>query len=271
MTTRYLADYGATVLRVESAHRPDVLRNGEPFAGGVPGVNRSGYYANYNGGKLSVTLNLADERARAIAFRLATEWADVVAENFTPGVMERWGLGYDRIASVNPSVVMFSASMLGRGGPYDAQPGFGPVLTALSGHTHFTGWPDRTPTSPYGAYTDFLIPHLAVSALASALEHRRDTGEGQHLELSQLEASLYFVGTPVVAFAADGAVETRQGNADPSMAPHNAYRCEGEQRWCAIACEDDAQWRALAALIGRSRSRRRSTIRDPGSAQEQRG
>ncbi len=252
MTTRYLADYGATVLRVESAHRPDVLRNGEPFAGGVPGVNRSGYYANYNGGKLSVTLNLADERARAIAFRLATEWADVVAENFTPGVMERWGLGYDRIASVNPSVVMFSASMLGRGGPYDAQPGFGPVLTALSGHTHFTGWPDRTPTSPYGAYTDFLIPHLAVSALASALDHRRDTAEGQHLELSQLEASLYFVGTPLVAFAADGAVETRQGNADPSMAPHNAYRCEGEQRWCAIACEDDAQWRALAALIGRA-------------------
>ena len=102
MTTRYLADYGARVVRVESEHRPDVLRNGEPFAGGERGIDRSGYYANYNSGKESLTLNMADDRARALAFRLATEWADVVAENFTPGTIERWGLGYDQIAAKNP-------------------------------------------------------------------------------------------------------------------------------------------------------------------------
>ncbi len=251
MTTRYFADYGAEVVRVESAHRPDVLRNGEPFAGGKHGINRSGYYANYNSGKMSLTLNMADGRARAIAFRLATEWADVVVENFTPGTIEKWGLGYQAIAADNPRIVMLSASMLGRGGPFDAQPGFGPVLTALSGHTHFTGWPDRTPTSPYGAYTDFLIPHMAISAMVAALDHRDMTGEGQHLDLSQLEASLYFVGTPMMDHAANGRITARDGNRHPSMAPHAAYRCAGDDAFCAIACEDDARWRALCDAMER--------------------
>jgi crotonobetainyl-CoA:carnitine CoA-transferase CaiB-like acyl-CoA transferase len=250
MTTRYFADYGADVVRVESGHRPDVLRNGEPFAAGQHGINRSGYYANYNSGKRSLTLNMADERAREIAFRLATEWADVVTENFTPGNMEKWGLGYDAISAKNPGVVMFSASMLGRGGPFDSQPGFGPVLTALSGHTHFTGWPDRTPTSPYGAYTDFLIPHIAVSAIIAALDHRKMTGQGQHLDLSQLEASLYFVGPPMMDFAANGRITARDGNRDPAIAPHSTYPCMGADSWCTIACTDDSRWRALCALMG---------------------
>ncbi len=251
MTTRYLSDFGATVLRVESALRPDVIRHGLPFAEGKGGVNRSGYWANYNSGKLGLGLNMADERARRIAFRLATEWADVVTENFTPGTMERWGLGYEAISERNPGVVMFSASMLGRGGPYDAQPGFGPVLTALSGHTHFTGWPDRAPASPYGAYTDFLIPHIAVSAIIAALDHKRRTGRGQRLDLSQLEAALYFAGTPVLDYLANGRVSGRAGNADPAMAPHAIYACAGENRWCAIACATDEQWQALANLAGR--------------------
>jgi len=250
MTTRYFSDFGADVIRVESEHRPDVLRNGEPFAGHEPGIDRSGYYANYNSGKKSLTLNMADARARALAFKLATEWADVVAENFTPGTMEKWGLGYDAIAEASPSVVMFSASMLGRGGPFDSQPGFGPVLTALSGHTHFTGWPDRTPTSPYGAYTDFLIPHTAIAAIAAALEHQRATGEGQHLDLSQLEASLYFVGTPMVEYAANGRTGVRDGNRDAAMAPHAAYPCSDDDTWCTIACRDDADWRALCGVMG---------------------
>jgi benzylsuccinate CoA-transferase BbsF subunit len=125
------------------------------------------------------------------------------------------------------------------------------VLTALSGHTHFTGWPDRTPTSPYGAYTDFLIPHIAIAAIAAALEHQRATGEGQHLDLSQLEASLYFVGTPMVEYAANGRTGARDGNRDPAMAPHGAYPCAGDDAWCTIACQDDAQWQALCRLMGR--------------------
>jgi crotonobetainyl-CoA:carnitine CoA-transferase CaiB-like acyl-CoA transferase len=251
MATRYLSDFGATVVRVESAKRPDVIRDGPPFAEGKPGINRSGYWSTYNSGKLGLALDMGDERGRALAFVAATEWADIVAENFTPGVMEKWGLSYEAIREKNPGVVMFSASMLGRGGPYDAQPGYGPVLTALSGLTNGTGWPDRVPVSPYGAYTDFLVPHLAIAAISAALEYRRRTGEGQHIDVSQLEASLYYAGVPLLDHAANGRVAQRDGNADPDMAPHAAYPCKGEERWVTIACPDDAAFAALMLLIQR--------------------
>ncbi|PZC46427.1 MAG: benzylsuccinate CoA-transferase BbsF subunit [Chloroflexi bacterium] len=252
MTTRYFSDFGATVVRVESQNRPDVIRSGLPFADGRAGVNRSGYWVNYNGGKLGLTLNMAHPDARQVAFELATGWADVVAENFTPGTLEKWGLGYEEVAKANPGVVMFSASMMGRGGPYASQPGFGPVLTAISGHTHFTGWPDRIPVSPYGAYTDFVIPHLAVAAIIGALDQRRETGQGQHLDLSQLEASLQFLAPAILDYTVNGRVGGRDGNRDPAMAPHGAYPCAGNERWCAIACATDEQWASLAALMGQA-------------------
>lgn len=249
MTTRYLSDFGATVIRVESIHRVDTLRTATPHKDGIPGINRSGYFANYNGGKRSLALNMSQPRARELAKELA-KWADVVTENFTPGIMERWGLAYDDIRKTNPGVVMFSASMQGRGGPYSNHPGFGPVLTALSSHTHLTGWPDRTPTSPYGAYTDFLLPHLTVAAITAALDNRQRTGEGCHIDFSQLEGSLYFVASPLIDYAANDRVQTRQGNKHPVYAPHNAYPCEGDDRWCAIACTTDDEWQALCRLMG---------------------
>ena len=249
MTTRYLSDFGATVVRVESIHRVDTLRTATPHKDGIPGINRSGYFANYNGGKRSIALNMSQPKARELARDLA-RWADVVTENFTPGIMERWGLGYYDIRKANPGVVMFSASMQGRGGPYSNHPGFGPVLTALSSHTHLTGWPDRTPTSPYGAYTDFLLPHLTVAAITAALDNRRRTGEGCHIDFSQLEGSLYFVAPPLMDYAANGRIQTRQGNRHPVYAPHNAYPCAGEDRWCAIACTTDEEWQTLCRLMG---------------------
>jgi benzylsuccinate CoA-transferase BbsF subunit len=250
MTTRHFADFGATVVRVESSLRKDTIRSAAPFKDSKPGVNRSGYWSNYNGGKLSMSLNMSDPRARAVALELA-QWADVVTENFTPGIMERWGLGYEDLKRVNPDVIMFSASMLGRGGPFEGQPGFGPVLTALSGHTHLTGWPDRAPVSPYGPYTDFLLPYLAVSSIIAALEHRDQTGQGQHLDLSQLEASLYFVAPAMLDYLANGRIQERAGNKDPVMAPHAVYPCTGEDRWCAIACQTENDWRALCSLMGK--------------------
>ena len=249
MTTRHLSDFGATVVRVESIHRVDTLRTATPHKDGIPGINRSGYFANYNGGKRSLALNMSQPKARELARELA-QWADVVTENFTPGIMERWGLAYEDIRKTNPGVIMFSASMQGRGGPYSNHPGFGPVLTALSSHTHLTGWPDRTPTSPYGAYTDFLLPHLTVAAITAALDNRRRTGQGCHVDFSQLEGSLYFVAPPLIDFAANGRIQTRQGNRHPVYAPHNAYPCAGEDRWCAIACTTDDEWQTLCLLMG---------------------
>ena len=189
MTTKYLAEHGATVVRVESGNRTDVLRNGGPFKGGQSGVNRSGYFANQNANKLGITIDLRHEKAGNLLLRLV-RWADLVTENFTPGTMERLGLGYDNLVEVNPEIIMFSTSMLGRGGPFASQPGFGAVMASLSGLTYITGWPDRSPVNPYGAYTDFVAPRFGVAAILAALDYRRRTGKGMHLDLAQLETSL---------------------------------------------------------------------------------
>ena len=250
MVTRYLADFGAEVVRVESKRRMETLRLSQPFKDGKPGPNRSGYFSNYNVNKLGITVDMARPGAAEFVKRLV-RWADVVTDNFTPGTMERWGLGPDALHEVNPRVITFTASMLGGGGPRSAQPGYGPVLTSLAGLSHLTGWPDRAPSTPYGAYTDFLLPHLAVAAIVAALDKRARTDEGSHIELSQLEGSLQYLAPALLDAQLNGRAPSRQGNADPAMAPHAVYRCAGEDRWCAIACETDAQWAALAALIGR--------------------
>ncbi len=248
MTTRYLAEHGATVIRVESAKRPETLRHAAPFKDGVPGINRSGYFANYNANKYGITIDMAHSRAKDLVLRLAG-WADLVTENFTPGTMERWGLGYPELKAVNPRIVMFSTSMLGRGGPYERQPGFGPVLSPLAGLTHITGWPDRDPVNPYGAYTDFIGPRFAVASILAALDYQRRTGRGLHLDMSQLEASLHFSAPLLLDYSVNGREQGRRGNHEPGAAPHGVYPCEGEDRWIAMACYTDAEWQSLVRLM----------------------
>ena len=192
MTTSYLVEYGATVVRIESRGRPEVLRTAPPFGGGQRGLNRSAYYANYNVNKYGFGLNMGHPKAMEIVKRFVP-WADVVTENFTPGTMEKWGLGYEVLRALKPDLIMISASMLGHGGPYSRQPGFGPVLASLSGMTDLTGWPDRDPSTPYGAYTDFVVPRFALPTLLAALDYRRRTGQGQYIDISQLEAALHFM------------------------------------------------------------------------------
>lgn len=245
MTTKYLAEYGATVVRVESAKRPGTLRRASPFKDGVSGMNRSAYFANYNSDKLGVTIDMRHPRAQGLMERMAT-WAHLVTENFTPGTMEGWGLGFEDLKKVNPGIVMFSTSMMGRGGPMERQPGFGPVLSSLVGLTNLTGWPDRAPVNPYGAYTDFIVPRFAVAAILSGIDYSRRTGEGLHLDMSQLETSLHFSAPLLLDYAVNGREQGRMGNRDPGAAPHGVYPCLGEDRWIAIACSTDAHWTALA-------------------------
>ncbi len=249
-TTKYLAEYGATVIRVESSKRPETLRRAPPFTGGVPGINRSGYFANYNANKYGVTIDMRHPRAKDLVLRIAA-WADLVTENFTPGTMEDWGLGYAQLKEVNPQIVMFSTSMLGRGGPMEKQPGFGPVLSSLAGLTHITGWPDRDPVNPYGAYTDFIGPKFAVAAILAGLDNARRTGEGIHLDMSQLETSLHFTAPLMLDQAVNGHGHARMGNRDPDGSPHGVYPCLGEERWIAIACFSDQEWQALGEVIKR--------------------
>ena len=247
MTTKYLGEYGATVVRVESAKRPGTLRSAAPFPDGVAGINRSAYFASYNANKMGITVDMRHPRARELMLRLAG-WAHIVTENFTPGTMEGWGLGFKELRAVNPALVMFSASMMGRGGPMERQPGFGPVLSSLVGLTNLTGWPDRTPVNPYGAYTDFIVPRFAVAAILAALDRSRRTGEGVHLDMSQLETSMHFLAPFLLDYTANGRERGRQGNRDPGAAPHGVYPCAGEDRWLALACQTERQWQALLAI-----------------------
>ena len=249
MTTKYLAEHGATVVRVESAKRPESLRRAAPYGGGVSGINRSGYFGNYNANKYGLTLDMRHPRAKELVLRIVSTWADMVTENFTPGTMEGWGLGYEELKKVNPKLIMFSASMLGRGGPLENQPGFGAVLSSLAGLTNITGWPDRGPVNPYGAYTDFIVPRFAVASILAALDYRRRTGEGTHLDMSQLETSLHFSAPLLMDYAINGVEPARKGNRDPGAAPHGVYPCQGEDRWIAIACFSDAEWHALRQVI----------------------
>ena len=254
ITVKYLADHGATVVRVESHARLDVVRLGPPWHDAKPGIERSQFYASYNTSKYGIALDLGRPEARAIARKLAA-WADVVVESFTPRVMRDWSLAYDDLRRVNPRLVMLSTCLQGQTGPHALFPGFGQLMAALSGFYEISGWPDRSPAPPYGAYTDFIVPRLAATALLAAIDHQRRTGEGQHLDVSQFEASLHFLAPALIEFALTGAVATRNGNRAEHAAPHGVYPCAGEgadpDRWIALSVRGTAEWRAFCAVLGR--------------------
>ena len=262
ITTKHLADFGADVIRVESVSRPDVLRNGAPFKDAEPGINRSQFSANYNSSKRGLGLNLALPEGRDLAMDLIREWQpDVIAESFTPRVMTGLGLAYDDVRRVLPDVIYFSTCQQGQTGPHSSFAGFGQLAGAMAGFYHVTGWSDREPAGPYGAYSDFINPPNAAAAIVAALEYRRRTGKGQHIDLSQYECATHFLAPAIMDYMTNGTMLDRRGNEDDVAAPHNVYRCadqvrgytgEGEQ-WIAISVTNDRQWRALCEEMGQER------------------
>ncbi len=190
VSTRYFADYGATVIRVESRHRPDFLRTLTMKPDTPGGLDASLHFAVLNPNKLSVALNMNLPEGVTAARRLALS-ADVVAENFSPKAMAKWGLDYQRLSAERPDLVMVSTCLFGQTGPERMYAGFGGQGSAISGYNHLTGWPDREPLGPFGTITDSLSPRFAALLVASALLRRRKTGEGQHIDLSQGEGGVY--------------------------------------------------------------------------------
>jgi benzylsuccinate CoA-transferase BbsF subunit len=248
--TLQLAHLGAEVIRVETASRPCVTRLLPPFAEFEPGPNRSGYFNQYNQGKKSITLDLKRSEAIEAAKRLCTA-SDIVVENFAAGVMDRMGLGYEVLRRVRPDVVMIALSGYGATGPDSDKVSYGPAQVPLSGMSSVTGYPGFPPMHvgiSYGDPTGGL--HGAVAVLA-ALLHRARTGEGQYIDLSQWETSMAVLPEAIIAWTANGVQPERDGNRDPDMAPHGVFRAAGEDRWVAVAVEDDAAWGRLAALLGR--------------------
>lgn len=249
-TTRVLADYGATVVRVESSGRIDASRAFQPFFDDKVGTENSALFNSLNAGKLGITLNMAKPESREVVLDLV-RWADVVCEAFSPRAMAGWGLGYERLREVNPGLIMMSTCLFGQTGPLAGFAGFGNLAAAVTGFYEVTGWADRGPTGPFAAYTDYVAPQFQLAVLLAALEHRRRTGEGQYLDVAQAEAALHFLAPAIALCSADGTVMTRRGNDDSELSPHAVYPAAGDDRWVALACQDDAAWAALADLLGR--------------------
>ncbi|MBV1873032.1 MAG: CoA transferase [Gammaproteobacteria bacterium] len=249
LTARYLADNGATVVRLDSTSHPDILRTAPPFKDGVPGFNRSMFYGDYNCSKLGLGLNMKKPEAHDIAFEMA-QWADVIIESFTPGTMANWGLSYEALSENNPRLIMLSTCMQGQTGPRASYPGFGNLMASMSGFYEITGWPDRDPVMVYGAYTDFIAQRFTTMSVVAALDHCHRTGEGQFIDVAQFEASLQFLGPEFLDFEVNQQAVTRSGNADSKMAPHGVYPCQGEDQWIAIAVKDNQEWAALKSLMG---------------------
>jgi benzylsuccinate CoA-transferase BbsF subunit len=181
---------------------------------------------------------------------LVHEWANVVVESFTPGTMARWGLDYAALQRLRPNLIMLSTCMQGQTGPHAHYAGFGNTLAALSGFYHYTGYADSGPMPVYGAYTDFVACRFVGIMLLAALEHRRRTGEGHYIDLSQYEASLHLLTPTLLEYAANGRLTPRRGNAGAYAAPHGIYRCQGDDRWCAIAVTCEDEWQAFCQVLG---------------------
>ncbi|HXZ61130.1 MAG TPA: CoA transferase [Acidimicrobiales bacterium] len=246
IAVRYFAEHGAIVIRIESRSRPDFLRT---YGSATPcGLEGSDMFDSVNVGKLGVTLNLKHPEGVALARRLI-EWAGVVAENFAPRAMRGFGLDYASLSEHQPGLVMVSSCLQGQTGPHRDYPGFGGQGSALGGYNFLTGWPDREPLGPYGTITDSLAPRFVASALAAALLYQRRTGRGVHLDVSQVEAAVYSLSPWVLDYVVNGHVESRMGNRSLRFAPHGAFRCAGEDRWVAISCWDDEDWRRLAKAM----------------------
>lgn len=249
-TTRTLADYGATVVRIESVNRVDGARTVGPFLDNKSAHDGSGLFGTYNAGKLGLALDLKKPQAREVVLDLV-RWADVVCESFSPKAMRAWRLDYDSLHEVKPDLIMLSSCLMGQSGPMSSFIGFGNMAAAVAGFYHLCGWPDRPPSGPFGAYTDYIAPRFGAISILAALDYRRRTGKGQYIDQSQAESALHFLTPALLECAANGRIEQGAGNADRNYAPHGVYPASGNDRWIAIACNTDEHWRSLCIAMNR--------------------
>ena len=247
MTAKALADHGATVVKIESGTRLDLVRSLPPFKDGMPGANRSHWLSNLNTSKLSLSLNLATDTGRALARRVI-DWADVVLEAFTPGTMRRLGLDYETVSAGRDDLIWMSTCLLGQTGPRATFAGYGSHGAALAGFAAITGWPDRPPVGPAGPYTDVITPRFGVPVLASAILERRRSGRGQYIDLAQVEGALHMLEPLLLDEAVNGRTAGPAGHDSLTACPHGVYAAAGVERYVALAVETTAQWRALRAL-----------------------
>lgn len=254
--TRYLAAFGARVIRVEDPVRQgrwDILRGSSPYADERRGLELGGAFNNHNVEKLGITLNLRTEAGRDVLRRLIAI-SDVVTENFAAGVFARLGFSHEELRAIKPDIVYVSNSGFGCSGPYASFKTFGPIVQAVCGLTFGVGLADAPPAGWGYSYMDHMGANLMAVAILAGIAHRNRTGQGQWVDMSCTDAGLALTGPDLLDYTVNGRPLRRPGMPDsnhsdqPPMAPHGIYPARGDDRWIAIACRHDADWAALAGV-----------------------
>jgi benzylsuccinate CoA-transferase BbsF subunit len=247
-TANYLAYYGATVIKVESPNVPDGVRSMPPFKNGVYGHS---YWFSYSldSKRYAITLDLNHPKGIEISKKLI-DWVDVIVDSFTTGTLEKWGLDYDSLKKIKPDIIMLRTCMHGHTGPLAKHHGQGFVLTALSGLDTLTSWPDRPPAGLRGAMTDMVAPLFNVVSLVAAIDYRRRTGKGLYIDQAQHESIMHWIAPLILDWTVNHREPSINSNRLPYAAPHGFYRCQGDDRWCAIAVFTDNEWESLCSVMG---------------------
>ncbi len=237
-----LADFGARVIKIEQPGKGDDSRNSPPFIGGV-----SSYYLNVNRNKLGITLDLKSPEGKEIFLKLV-EKADVVLENYRPGVMDRLGLGYETLRKINPALVYGCVSGFGQYGPYRDRAGYDIIGQAMSGLMSITGWPDGEPTRSGTAISDVLGGMSVTIGILTALHHARRTGVGQMVDVSLVDSTVAGLEIMNQIYLVEGRNPTRIGNRYESLYPYDSFRCRDGQ--IVLGCGNNKLFGALASYMG---------------------
>lgn len=251
-----LAALGADVIKIEARLRPDQTRWGPP-PDNQPredGYNHGAHFQSLNRNKRGITLDLTNPRGRELFLQFVAI-SDVVAENFTPRVLQNFGLAYEQLRAVNERIILLSSSGFGQTGPWRNYRAYGPNTESVDGLMHVTGYPDGPPVRAGAgglgvAFTDAAGAFFGTYAILAALEQRQRTGLGQWLDLSHYEAGVATIPEAVLDFTMNGRVQDRAANRHPWRAPQGVYPCTGDDRWVAISVASDAEFAALARVIG---------------------
>jgi len=248
---RFFANYGAEVIRIESAKRLDWSRNVPGGPDLVDGkVQKGAYFVNFNCDKLGITLNLSLPRGIEIAKKIIAI-SDVVTNNFTAGFMDKVGLGYQELIKVKPDIIMLEMPVFGNTGPRRKYGGYGTGIQSAIGLNSISGMPDRRPGLNIALPDMGPNPTHATVAVLAALHYRKQTGNGQYIELAQFESSLGWMETTILDYTVNKRIRQPQGNRISYAAPHGVYRCSGEDSWCAICVFTELEWEALCTAIGK--------------------
>jgi benzylsuccinate CoA-transferase BbsF subunit len=254
--THIVADMGAEVIKVESHNRIDYGRMGgaasakdlltktpEAIAAADPdSLELNPVFHLLNRGKLGITVDFTKPKGADLLRELIKK-SDIVADNFTPGVLDKYGLGYESLAAIKPDIIVVSLCFAGHTGPLKGTRGYAPIITALAGLDSVVGYPDETiPCGPRFAFGDHVAATHGALAMLVALIHRNRTGEGQYIDISEWEATTSLLGEPLMDYFMNGRIQGTTGNRDTSIAPNGFYPCKGKDEWVSIAIKTDEEW-----------------------------